>query len=401
MSAELQVRGDNPSAPFTLKLHRGDGMALLAMNWKNGKPSKDFVGFAIEYKDPKSDRFFPLKNRLAFRTLDGNVDENIKSTMLSPIQKFRWIDFPPDAEMDGEFVYRVTPVFMNERDELSYGEAQEARVELRRETYPGMLNVTFTRGFVSSQAFVNQFLSVKGRPNFKLISKLLPLKAVDGLEFQPTHPKTDEALEWMGFEAVSAILEVLDKAIADKKAQVRVVAYDLNEPQVVKRLQALGKRLKIIIDDSKDHRESESAETQATKRLLKSAGAANVKRQHVLNLQHNKTIVVSGPKVKMVVCGSTNFSWRGFFVQSNNALVLLGAKAIKPFLAAFEDYWSQPSNAFGNTSSAEWSKIDLKGIDAQVTFSPHGSSNVMLQAIADDISKKTTSSLFFSLAFLY
>jgi hypothetical protein len=401
MSAELQVRGDNPSAPFTLKLHRGDGMALVAMNWKNGKPSKDFVGFAIEYKDPKSDRFFPLKNRLAFRTLDGNVDDNIKSTMLSPIQKFRWTDFPPDAEMDGEFVYRVTPVFMNERDELSYGEAQEAPVELRRETYPGMLNVTFTRGFVSSQAFVNQFLSVKGRPNFKLISKLLPLKAVDGLEFQPTHPKTDEALEWMGFEAVSAILEVLDKAIADKKAQVRVVAYDLNEPQVVKRLQKLGKRLKIIIDDSKEHAQPESAETQATKRLLKSAGAANVKRQHMLSLQHNKTIVVSGPKVKMVVCGSTNFSWRGFFVQSNNALVLLGAKAIKPFLAAFEDYWSQDPNAFGNTASAEWSKIDLKGIDAQVTFSPHGSSNVLLQAIADDISKKTTSSLFFSLAFLY
>jgi hypothetical protein len=194
MSAELQVRGDNPSAPFTLKLHRGDGMALLAMNWKNGKPSKDFVGFAIEYKDPKSDRFFPLTNRLAFRTLDGNVDSIRKSTMVSPIQKFRWIHFPPNAEMDGEFVYRVTPVFMNERDELSYGEAQEAPVELRRETYPGMLNVTFTRGFVSSQAFVDRFLSAEG-PISKLISKLLPFKAVDGLEFQPTHPKTDEALE--------------------------------------------------------------------------------------------------------------------------------------------------------------------------------------------------------------
>ena len=66
MSAEFQVTGSNAKAPFTLKLHRGDGMALVAMNWKNGKPPKDFVGFAIEYKEPGGDRFFALKNRLAF-----------------------------------------------------------------------------------------------------------------------------------------------------------------------------------------------------------------------------------------------------------------------------------------------------------------------------------------------
>lgn len=32
MSSEFQVSGENPAALFTLKLHRGDGMALLAMN---------------------------------------------------------------------------------------------------------------------------------------------------------------------------------------------------------------------------------------------------------------------------------------------------------------------------------------------------------------------------------
>ena len=128
----------------------------------------------------------------------------------------------------------------------------------------------------------------------------------------------------MGFEARSAILEVLDQAIADKKAQVRVVAYDLNEPEVVSRLEKLGQRLKIIIDDSEDHGEPDSGETQAAERLSASAGADNVKRQHMCNLQHNKTIVVDGPKVQTVVCGSTNFSWRGFFVQSNNAMVLQG-----------------------------------------------------------------------------
>jgi hypothetical protein len=37
---------------------------------------------------------------------------------------------------------------MNDKDELSNGEAQEGAIELRRETYAGQLNVTFTRGFV-------------------------------------------------------------------------------------------------------------------------------------------------------------------------------------------------------------------------------------------------------------
>lgn len=145
----------------------------------------------------------------------SDFNRNRLSTRLSPIQKFRWVHFPRNAELPGEFVYRVTPVFMNDADELSYGEAQEAAVELKRETYPGQLNVAFTRGFVSSQAFVDRYES--GGP----ISELLPANAADGLDFVPTHPKADEALAWMGFEARSAILEVLDQAIADKKAQVR------------------------------------------------------------------------------------------------------------------------------------------------------------------------------------
>jgi phosphatidylserine/phosphatidylglycerophosphate/cardiolipin synthase-like enzyme len=205
----------------------------------------------------------------------------------------------------------------------------------------------------------------------------------------------------MGFEAFNAILEVLDKAIADIKAKVRVVAFDLNEPEIVSRLERLGDRLKIIIDDSKGHGGPGTAETQAAKLLSHSAGAANVKRQHMRTLQHNKTIVVDGPKGQMVVCGSTNFSWRAFFVQSNNALILHGSSAAKPFLTAFEDYWSMTPATFGKAASANWNELHLPGIKAQVSYSPHGHSNALLEKIADDIKKNTTSSLFFSLAFLY
>jgi len=396
MAGEFQVSGKNTAALFTLKLHRGEGMTLVAMNWKDGKPPQDFVGFAIEYKEPNGDKFFALKNRLSFPGPAGKVNPNSLSTRLSPIQKFRWVHFPRNAELPGEFVYRVTPVFMNNADELSYGEAQEAAIELRRETYPGKLNVAFTRGFVSSQAFVDRYES-KGP-----ISTLLPSKADEGLTFVPTHPDAKEALAWMGFEARQAILEVLDQAIADKKAQVRVVAYDLNEPDVVLRLEKLGTRLKVIIDNDGDHGKANSGEAQAEKRLSASAGKANVKRQHMGKLQHNKTIVVDGPKTQAVVCGSTNYSWRGFFVQSNNAMVLSGSTAVKPFLVAFDNYWAHDDVAgFGKTASAKWNNLGLTGIDARAAFSPHAANNALLATIADDIGKKTTSNMFFSLAFLY
>lgn len=394
MGSAFQVSGTNKQAFFTLKVHRGDGMCLLAMNWKKGKPPKDFVGFAIEYREPGGTRFFALKNRLAFPGSGGTVNPNRLSTRLSPIQKFRWVHVPRNAELPGAFTYRVTPVFMNTIGELSYGEEQEADIELRRETYPGKLNVTFTRGFVSSQAFVDRY-------GASAIPKLLPAKADHGLTFVPTHAKAEEAYAWMGFEARSAILEVLDQAIADTTAEVRAVLYDLNEPGIVSRLEQLGKRLKVIIDDDGAHGKPTSGESLAAKRLQASAGADHLKRQHLGKLQHNKTVVVDGKKVRAAVCGSTNHSWRGFFVQNNNAIILRGKKPVKLFMTAFEDYWANDGVAgFARTTSAAWNPLGVAGIKAQIGFSPRSKKNAALQSIAKDVAS-TESSLFFSLAFLY
>ena len=299
----FQVEGSNDKAPFTLKLHRGDGMTLIAMNWKNGQPPQDFVGFAIEYHEPGGNQYYALNNRL---DVAGNVDPTALSTLKSPIQKFRWVHFPRNADLVGDFKHSVTPMFMDAQDKLSTGEPQEVAIQLARETYPGIANVTFTRGFVSSQAFVDRY--VKDGP----INTLVAPVAAKGPDFTSTHPESTAALAWMGFEARAAILQTLDQAIADK-AEVRVVAYDFNLPEVVDRLEKLGSSLKIIIDDSKGHGGDGTSETEAESRLVASAGRANVLRQHMGSLQHNKTIAVNGPTVKKVVCGSTNLSWRGFF----------------------------------------------------------------------------------------
>jgi phosphatidylserine/phosphatidylglycerophosphate/cardiolipin synthase-like enzyme len=381
-----------------LKLHRGEGMTLVAMNWKNGQPPQDFVGFAIEYQEPGGSQYYALNNRLGFLDAAGNVDPTALSTLQSPIQKFRWVHFPRNADLVGDFNYRVTPMFMDAQDKLSTGEPQQVAIQLARETYPGIANVTFTRGFVSSQAFVDRY--VKDGPINTLVAPL----AAKGLDFTSTHPDSTAALAWMGFEARAAILETLDQAIADR-AEVRVIAYDFNLPEVVDRLEKLGSSLKIIIDDSKGHGGAGTAETEAEGRLVASAGRANVPRQHMGSLQHNKTISVNGATVKKVVCGSTNLSWRGFFVQANNAFVLTGQTAVDLFFAAFDSYFNGPKKndvaGFGAKPSADWNDLGLAGIDAKVAFSPHSTANAKLGGIAADIRTNTTSSLLYSLAFLY
>jgi phosphatidylserine/phosphatidylglycerophosphate/cardiolipin synthase-like enzyme len=389
---DFQVVGNNPNALFTLKLHRGEGMTLIAMDWINGNPPNDFVGFSIEFKEPDKNVFYVIENRITF---EGNETSlNRFSSLQSPIQKFRWVHFPRNAEKSGEFTYRVKPVFMNKDEKLSYGEAQEAKIELRRETYPDVLNVTFTRGFIASQAFVNRY-------GVDSIDTLLPKKSKDGPSFQPTHAKSQEALSWMGFEARNAIIELLDQAIA-LNAEVRVVAYDLSEAEIIRKFQAIGNNLKIIIDNSDDHEELGSGENQAEDLLKISAGVANVKRQHMGNLQHNKMIVVNSPALKAVVFGSTNFSWRGFFVQANNALIVKGDRPVAVGLQAFEDYWNNETpKDFSKTPSALWNDLQLDNIDVHVAFSPHNKDNALLSLVADDIDKNVKSSLFYSLAFLY
>ncbi|WP_223479585.1 phospholipase D-like domain-containing protein [Oricola indica] len=395
MDTDFRVAGTNENAPFSLTIHRGDGMLLLAMDWKVGRPPADFAGFAIQYREPDKDFFKNVRNRIGF---PGQVvpASGIK-TVDAPIQKFRWVHFPFNADLEGKFRYRITAMFMGPDGTLKEGEAQEAELALMRETIPGKLNVAFTRGFVSSQAFVRNFAA--GGP---LIS-LVPPFGDEGLEFVPTHAEPERAYAWMGFEARKETLALLDQA-KDAGAEVRVIAYDMNLPEVLERLEALGTKLKIIIDDSartKGHGRPDSPETKAAERLKLTAGASNVKRQHMSNLQHQKSIAVRGGGLESVVYGSTNLSWRGLFVQSNNSFVVHGTKAVDDYFDAFETYFTAKNGgAFRKSaSSANWFDLGLEGIDAKVAFSPHNDEHGKLEEIAADIDA-AQSSVFFSLAFL-
>lgn len=394
MSTEFQVTGGNTKAPFTLKVHRGDGMALLAMNWREGKPPLNFVGFAIEFREPESQEFWAVRNRIGFPGQRNKFSDPRIPTTTAPIQYFRWVHFPKNPNIEGKFTYRVTPMFMDEEGALSRGEPQTAALALMRETHPRQINIAFTRGFISSQAFVETF-----EPD-GAITTLVPGESKVGLDFKPTHKRAEEAYEWMGFEARSMILELLDEAIK-KKAEVRVIAYDLNLPEIVTRLERLKSRLKIIIDDSAEHKRPEAPESKAAARLRKSAGTTNVKRQHMANLQHHKSIAIRGKGINKVLLGSTNYTWRGFFVQSNNAAVVNSKKAVDDYFDAFDNYFDATSaKEFKASKSPDgWHDLGIPDLTAKVGYSPHTRKNALLDDVGEDIGK-ARSCVLFSLAFL-
>lgn len=406
MSNDYKVFGSNPQAHFTLTVHRGDGMCLLAMDWKGGRPPADFVGFAIEFQPPGGDRYYAVNNRLCFEGRErhvpaGQAQPQYPSTE-APFQAFRWVHFPRDADKPQAFLYRVTPVFMGENEALSRGEAQDVSIVLERETYPGQLDIAFTRGFVSSQAFADKYGGEAG------LKQLIPGDADEGLEFVPSHSQADRALEWMGFDARARIVDLIQAAL-DDGASLQVVAYELNLPELVDLFEKFGPRLSIILDDSSNRRKKkdgswsgkdkgapESAESQAAARLV--AKGCKVKRQHMGNLQHNKMIVADGPTVKAVVCGSTNFSWRGFYVQANNAVIMRGAEVVAMQGEAFDLYWNDPDK-FDESRVAVWRSLPLSDIDGQIAMSPRNAKRALLNAIGADI-RTAHSSLFYSLAFL-
>jgi hypothetical protein len=295
-------------------------MCLIGLDVPAPAPA-DLVGFAIECRAPGRRKFEPLKNRLAF-----SYNEPIATAVTgarkypsteAPFQKFRWIDFPFDPRA-GNYIYRGTAMHMSSDGQLEPGTSIELGVSLAPVTYDGFIDVGFTRGFASSLAFRDKF------PDDADIDQIgrtiIPGAADAGLEFTKANELKD-IYGWLGFEAYDLIFSFLGDVVADPAVTLDVLAYDLNEPDIVGALERLGKRLRVIIDDSATtknglrtgHGADDSAESNAATRLQASAGASNVHRTHFDNLQHHKVLIARRNGVPFkVLAGSTNFSFAAF-----------------------------------------------------------------------------------------
>lgn len=373
-----------------VKLWRGERMCLVGIDVD--EPEGDFVGFAIEVQSPGSPEFRPLRNRLNF-SYDRPTSEAVNGNRQypsteAPFQRFRWIHFPYEP-LGGRYAYRVTKMHMPRNGPLVPGTSQTLDIALDPTTYDDFLDVGFTRNFASSQAYAE---------TFKNNDRIIPADANQGLEFQKVPGRV---YQWLGFEAYDLIFQMLDEAVQDRSLTLDVLAYDLNEPDIIERLERLGNRLRIAIDDSGDHAAATSAETKAAVRLARSAGSERVRRMHFEHLQHNKVFIAKRDgKPFKTLHGSTNFSFRGIYIQANNVLVFRAAGVPQLFARMFDLAFDDPASFGADPISAQWHLVNDAGKPpVHFCFSPHRSASLSLNPVGGAIDQ-ATSSVLYSIAFL-
>jgi phosphatidylserine/phosphatidylglycerophosphate/cardiolipin synthase-like enzyme len=164
---------------------------------------------------------------------------------------------------------------------------------------------------------------------------------------------------WLGFHARPMVFNFINDCVQqcknDPTMEAHLFAYDLDEPDFVRALQALKGQLKAILDDAPLHTKPGALEIDVAQWLKLSAGADHIHQGHFKRFAHDKVIILvkNGVAVK-VLTGSANFSVRGLYVQANNVLAFDDPVVAGLYEQAFQASW-QAMGAFDRSPAAnQW-----------------------------------------------
>jgi len=368
---------------LTFRAYPGDGAVLLAFDLDESRQA-DLAGFAVEYTDPDG-KTLPVLNRLSFgqAITATTTPEQRKYTPTdeAPLQKFHWDHFPPDVK-PGTFTYRATAMLFQPGSETALTPGPSAEVEVSlMPAAPTPFQLGFTRGYISSQAYAEQFHNAPYEP-------APPTFDFDTAAYQAQY-------HWLGFHARRLVFDFLAETIADETRSLDVFAYDLDEPDVIKQLGQLGSRLRLFLDDSSGHVTGKALEPKAHSWLA--AQGAEIKVGHFQRFSHDKVLIQrQGGAALKVLSGSANFSVRGLYVQSNNVFVFDDPATAALYAQAFQQSWDDPRGFASSPLAAGWH--DAGGHDGlpsySICLSPHHDPGVSLDRVADAVTHAQSSVLF-------
>ncbi len=162
------------SGGLTVLAYPGDDSVLLAFDL-DAKPGADFAGFAIRCTPPHGRPYY-LYNRLnlsqALTAATKPAERRYTPSNHAPFQKFRWIHVPKEME-DGDYVYEASTVHFRKNGGLGLGPSVSLCFEMTPEKYANF-DIGFTRGYISSQAYVNKFKNAPIRPPGSSRAKVVP-----------------------------------------------------------------------------------------------------------------------------------------------------------------------------------------------------------------------------------
>jgi hypothetical protein len=328
---------------------------------------------------------FPVLNRLSFaqQLTSATTPEQRRffPTSQAPLQKFHWVHFPPDVK-PGTFTYKATAMLFQPGSEtaLTAGPSVEVGVTLMPPR-PGPFQLGFTRGYLSSQAYAEQFHN----------DPIAPKKPAFDFDTGPFQAQ----YRWLGFHARRLIFDFLAETLAGNDLSLDVFAYDLDEPDFIRQLGQLGSRLRLYLDDSASHIGGSDPEPKAHAWLA--GQGVQVRLGHFQRFSHDKVLIQKRNNTAVkVLSGSANFSVRGLYVQSNNVFTFDDPATAALYEQAFQQSWDDPGGFDTSALAASWH--DCGGHDGlpsySLCFSPHHDAAVSLDRVADAVTNANSSVLF-------
>lgn len=315
---------------------------VITIAWSYDKKPVGCMGFAI-YRIDAQNKETPLPSQAVFK---GMVKKPGQTTRDFPIQKFYWKDVYARLEAEETnnriFSYKIVPLKGEPGSLVEMNELQSLltnKVEITYTVDPD-ISAYFNRGLISTQRIAKYF---KGNPN-KV--SLLKLVADSG----------DKLRASLSGDMVEALVGFMDKAKND--GQIYAALYELGDEELIEKLEGIGKRLHIILSNSRKEVVDNNGETiigkdgkektpkkiidgnqDARDRLKKTT--ENIWNRIMPNghIGHNKFLVYvdKNNKPQSVLLGSTNWTSTGLCTQTNNTLVINDTNLAGRYL----EYWKQ------------------------------------------------------------
>ncbi|MCO5950619.1 hypothetical protein [Mucilaginibacter flavidus] len=385
-----------PQTSLNVKIFRGDAKVMIACNLDEAD-TKNLAGFTF-YCEPGNNTPYYLFNELQFEapSLHTQVaQEPARSTLNSPIQKFRWLHVPgslhqTDKVFYGAYKYTVTPRYFNNGRLLPIDRSLSVTVNTTVDRFvKGDIELGFTRGFVQSQAFAVRFgkdAPFKPKPTPLLYNTSQQAGTNSAGE---NYTFLDE-YTWSGFTAREKIFAAVEKVVNDKTLSLDVLAYDLSEPDLLAYFLTLAEqsRIRMVLDDAGLHHDKtgDIPEDQFQKEFIlaekKQAGGgpavSALVRGNFDRYQHNKVFIVTKGATRTPVkllSGSTNFSVTGMYVNSNHVIVFNHPDVISLYQRLFNEAWTDKASApkFKATDlpTKDFAFNDPALPPMSITFAPH------------------------------
>jgi phosphatidylserine/phosphatidylglycerophosphate/cardiolipin synthase-like enzyme len=385
---------DGETVLVSVRAYKGDAMTLMAFDLHESL-LPNLTGFSIRVSFGQTSYFLFNKLTYSKKILQKNnlQDKDVKSSEFSPFQKFNWVHVPSTqhnigSPFYGDYTYEVTPRYLVNGILQPLDATKTVKVTIDVSPFKkGNTQVGFTRGFVSSQAYVGHFgHNGSVRPNrtdliFKLDQKSGPIAGEKDPSIKEYSFETQFA--WMGWQARQRVYEMLKETLDNAAMSLDVFAYDLDEPFICETLLELARqgRVRIILDNASLHTGKDKKGNPAFEDVFESQFKS--KAQHPDDLVRGKFSRFSHCKVLIqnlnnapvkVLTGSTNFSTNGLYVNANHVLIFADPDVAKLYEDVFtESFGTEKMKAFSKTALARdprpFSKDGLP--DMTIRVSPH------------------------------